>query len=59
MYSYERTFTVTEDVEEVSAGGTGVLAVHGVDKEGGGACDGDVMSGLDPSLPMATTAPAA
>jgi hypothetical protein len=36
-----------------------VLVLHGVDKDGSGTYDGDVMSDLDPSLPMEATAPAA
>ncbi|WP_324277124.1 hypothetical protein [Blastococcus brunescens] len=58
-YTYERTFTITEDVQESFAAGTAVLVVHGIDKDGSGAYDGDVMSELDPSLPMEATAPAA
>jgi hypothetical protein len=57
--SYERTFEITEDVQQSFAAGTAVLVLHGVDKDGSGAYDGDVMSELDPSLPMEATAPAA
>ncbi|GAA3181399.1 hypothetical protein GCM10010531_39490 [Blastococcus jejuensis] len=57
--TYERTFEVTEDVHEAFDNGTAVLVLHGVDKDGSGAYDGDVMSDLDPSLPMEATAPAA
>ena len=57
--SYERTFTVTEDVQKAFAAGTAVLVLHGVDKDGSGTYDGDVKSDLDPSLPMEATAPAA
>jgi hypothetical protein len=57
--SYQRTFTVSEDVQEAFAKGTAVLVLHGVDKDGSGTYDGDVMSDLDPSLPMEATAPAA
>jgi hypothetical protein len=57
--SYERTFDITKDVQAAFAAGTAVLVVHGVDKDGSGAYDGDVMSDLDPSLPMEATAPAA
>ncbi len=56
---YERTFAVTEDVQKAFAAGTAVLVLHGVDKDGSGTYDGDVMSDLDPSLPMEATAPAA
>lgn len=58
-YTYERTFPVSEDVQESFAAGTAVLVVHGVDKDGSGAYDGDVVSDLDPALPMEATAPAA
>ncbi|MGY2084822.1 hypothetical protein [Blastococcus sp. SYSU DS0539] len=57
--SYERTFEVTDDVHAAFEDGTAVLVLHGVDKDGSGAYDGDVMSDLDPSLPMEATAPAA
>ena len=57
--SYERTFSITEDVQKAFAAGTAVLVLHGVDKDGSGTYDGDVMSDLDPSLPMEATAPAA
>jgi hypothetical protein len=57
--SYERTFTITEDVQEAFAAGTAVLVLHGVDEDGSGTYDGDVKSDLDPSLPMEATAPAA
>ena len=57
--SYERTFSVTEDVQQAFAAGTAVLVLHGVDKDGSGTYDGDVVSDLDPSLPMEATAPAA
>ena len=36
-----------------------MLVLHGVDKDGSGTYDGDVVSDLDPSLPMEATAPAA
>jgi hypothetical protein len=57
--AYERTFEVTEDVHAAFDNGTAVLVLHGVDKDGSGAYDGDVMSDLDPALPMEATAPAA
>ncbi|RZU31203.1 hypothetical protein [Blastococcus saxobsidens] len=57
--TYERTFSITEDVQKAFAAGTAVLVVHGVDKDGSGAYDGDIKSDLDPSLPMEATAPAA
>ena len=59
MVSYERTFEVSDDVHKAFEDGTAVLVLHGVDKDGSGAYDGDVKSDLDPSLPMEATAPAA
>ena len=58
-FTYERTFEVTPDVHAAFEDGTAVLVLHGVDKDGSGAYDGDVKSDLDPSLPMEATAPAA
>ncbi len=57
--AYERTFEVSDDVAAAFEDGTAVLVLHGVDKDGSGTYDGDVMSDLDPSLPMEATAPAA
>ncbi len=57
--SYERTFEVSDDVHAAFDDGTAVLVLHGVDKDGSGQYDGDVMSDLDPELPMEATAPAA
>jgi len=57
--SYDRTFEVTDDVHKAFEAGTAVLVLHGVDKDGSGAYDGDIKSDLDPSLPMEATAPAA
>jgi hypothetical protein len=57
--SYSRTFEITDDVHKAFEDGTAVLVLHGVDKDGSGMYDGDVMSDLDPSLPMEATAPAA
>jgi hypothetical protein len=57
--TYERTFEVTDDVHAAFDAGTAVLVLHGVDKDGSGAYDGDIKSDLDPSLPMEATAPAA
>ena len=57
--SYSRTFELSEDVAQAFEDGTAVLVLHGVDKDGSGTYDGDVMSDLDPSLPMEATAPAA
>lgn len=58
-YTYERTFSVSEDVQSSFAEGTAVLVVHGIDPDGSGAYDGDAVSSLDPSLPLEATAPAA
>ena len=57
--AYERTFEVSDDVVAAFEAGTAVLVLHGIDKDGSGAYDGDVMSDLEPSLPMEATAPAA
>jgi hypothetical protein len=57
--SYSRTFEITDDVHKAFEDGTAVLVLHGIDKDGSGAYDGDVMSDLDPTLPMEATAPAA
>ena len=57
--SYSRTLEVSPDVAAAFENGTAVLVLHGVDKDGSGAYDGDVKSDLDPSLPMEATAPAA
>jgi Cu/Zn superoxide dismutase len=57
--SYSRTFDVSKEVQASFAAGTAVLVLHGVDQNGSGTYDGDVMSDLDPSLPMEATAPAA
>ncbi|MDK3258746.1 hypothetical protein [Blastococcus capsensis] len=57
--TYERTFEVSEDVHEAFDNGTAVLVLHGFDQNGSGTYDGDVMSDLDPSLPMEATAPVA
>ena len=56
--AYERTFEVSDDVVASFEAGTAVYVIHGVDKDGSGAYDGDVKSDLDPSLPMEATAPA-
>ncbi|WP_346622830.1 hypothetical protein [Blastococcus montanus] len=59
-YTYERTFSVSEDVQESFAAGNAVLVVHGIDANGDGAYDPSAgMSPLDPSLPLEATAPAA
>ena len=57
--SYERTIELTDDVVASFEAGTAVYVIHAVDKDDSGAIDGDVVSDLDPSLPMEATAPAA
>ena len=57
--AYERTFEVSDDVAADIIAGDGVIVVHGVDHNGSGAYDGDVMSDLDPALPSEATDPAA
>lgn len=57
-YTYERTIEVSAEVAEQIADGQGVIVVHGVDHDGSGTYDGDVMSDLDPSLPSEATDPA-
>lgn len=59
-YTYERTFSVSEDVQEAFAAGTAVLVVHGIDVNGNGEYDAEAgQSSIDPSLPLEATAPAA
>ncbi|MGP5033642.1 CHRD domain-containing protein [Brachybacterium alimentarium] len=57
--AYERTFEVSDDVAADIADGKGVIVVHGVDHNGSGEYDGDVVSDLDPNLPSEATDPAA
>jgi CHRD domain len=49
---------VTQEVADDIASGEAVVVVHGVDHDGSGAYDGDVMSDLDDSLPTEATDPA-
>lgn len=58
-YTYSRTITVPDDTAKQIAAGNGVVVVHGVDHDGSGEYDGDVMSDLDESLPSEATDPAA
>ena len=51
-------FTTDPGVAEAIAAGEGVVVIHGVDYDGSGTYDGDVMSDLDPSLPTEATDPA-
>ena len=48
----------TPDVAEDIASGESAVVIHGVDHDGSGTYDGDVMSDLDPSLPTEATDPA-
>lgn len=58
--TYERTFTVSEDVQGAFADGTAVLVLHGIDANGNGQYDMAAgPSELDPALPLEATAPAA
>ncbi len=57
--TYSRTFTVGQDVIDGFANGTAVLVLHGIDKDGSGAYDGDAKSPLNADLPLEATAPAA
>ena len=57
--SYERgSIEVGADVAEDIASGESAVVIHGVDHDGSGTYDGDVMSDLDPSLPTEATDPA-
>ncbi|MEU9071295.1 hypothetical protein AB0D60_30910 [Streptomyces sp. NPDC048306] len=59
MYSYERSFTVSEEAAESLRGGTAVVVVHGIDYNGNGKYDNVLgPSQLDPKLPLEATAPA-
>ncbi|TQN43621.1 hypothetical protein FHU33_3077 [Blastococcus colisei] len=59
-YTYERTFSVTQDAQAAFEAGTAVLVVHGIDVNGNGSYDAEAgQSSLDPSLPLEATAPAA
>ncbi|WP_298803687.1 hypothetical protein [uncultured Pseudokineococcus sp.] len=57
--SYSRTLEVSPEVAQQIADGDGVVVLHGVDLNGSGSYDGDVVSDLDPSLPEEATDPAA
>jgi len=57
--SYSRTLEVSSEMAQQIADGDGVVVIHGVDLDGSGAYDGDVMSDLDPTLPEEATDPAA
>jgi len=56
--TYERTVEVSDEVAQSIAAGEAVVVQHGVDLDGSGAYDGDIMSDLDPSLPQEATVPA-
>ncbi|MBR7744858.1 CHRD domain-containing protein [Phycicoccus sp. BSK3Z-2] len=57
--SYQRSFEVSDDVAAAIEDGTAVVVLHGVDQNGSGEYDGEVMSDLDDSLPEEATNPAA
>lgn len=57
--AYERTIEVSDEVAADISAGDGVIVVHGVDHDGSGEYDGDVVSDLDPNLPSEATDPAA
>ena len=57
--SYERgSIQVSEEVAQAIVAGQAVVVIHGVDHNGSGTYDGDVMSELDPTLPTEATDPA-
>lgn len=58
-YTYSRTIDVPKDMAKQIAAGDGVVVVHGVDHDGSGKYDGDVVSDLNPDLPSEATDPAA
>ncbi|MFE5257503.1 LPXTG cell wall anchor domain-containing protein [Streptomyces coelicoflavus] len=58
-YTYERSFTVSEDTAASLRAGTAVVVVHGIDYNGNGKYDNVLgPSQLDPKLPLEATAPA-
>ena len=57
--AYSRSFEVSDDVASAIRDGSAVVVLHGVDLNGSGEYDGDVMSDLDDSLPEEATDPAA
>jgi hypothetical protein len=57
--SYERgSIEVKPEIAQAIVDGKAVVVIHGVDHNGNGMYDGDVMSDLDPSLPTEATDPA-
>ncbi|WP_366146420.1 hypothetical protein [uncultured Pseudokineococcus sp.] len=52
---YDRTFEISDEVAQQILDGEGVVVIHGVDQNGSGTYDGDVMSDLDPTLPEEAT----
>lgn len=56
---YERTFMIPQGIAKDVMAGKGVVVVHGVDHDGSGKYDGDIMSDLDKKLPSEATDPAA
>lgn len=61
IVTYQRTFTVPDDVAASVRAGDAVIVQHGVDYNGNGEydMDGGGKSDLDPSLPAEATDPAA
>lgn len=55
---YERTFTLNQESAESVKNGTGVIVVHGLDPTTLSPEAQEAKSELDPSLPLAATAPA-
>ena len=57
-YEREEHIATSAEIAEAIANGEGVVVIHGVDHDGDGACGGDVVSDLDPTLPTEATDPA-
>lgn len=55
---YQRTFTLNQESAESVRNGTGVIVVHGLDPTTLSTEAQEAKSELDPSLPLAATAPA-
>jgi hypothetical protein len=57
---YDRTFLLTADQAQQIRSGQSAVVIHGIDSiQPDGKYDGNIMSDLDPTLPMEATAPAA
>lgn len=57
-YDYTRTFTLNSDTAQSLQDGTGVVVVHGLNPANLSEEAANAKSKLDPSLPLAATAPA-